>query len=107
MSDFIQVTTAINSEEGAQKIAQTLVEQRLAACVHVAGPITSTYWWQGKIEVEKEWTCAAKTRKERYDDIEKAIREAHPYDEPEIVALPIINGSRSYLDWIATETTAR
>lgn len=107
MSDFIQVTTAIDSEEGAQKIAQTLVEQRLAACVHVAGPITSTYWWQGKMEVEKEWTCAAKTRQELYDAVEKAIREVHSYDEPEIVALPIVNGSRSYLDWIATETTGR
>lgn len=107
MSDFIQVTTAIDSEEGAQKIAQTLVEQRLAACVHIAGPITSTYWWQGKMEVEKEWTCAAKTRQELYDRVEKAIRTAHPYDEPEIVAVPITKGSRSYLDWIATETTVR
>jgi periplasmic divalent cation tolerance protein len=107
MSDFIQVTTAIDSEEGAQKIAQTLVSQHLAACVHVAGPITSTYWWQGKMEVEKEWTCTAKTRKELYDDVEKTIREAHSYDEPEIVALPIVNGSRSYLDWIAAETTVR
>lgn len=107
MSDFIQITTAIDSEEGAQKIAQTLVEQRLAACVHVAEPITSTYWWQGKLEVAKEWTCAAKTRLELYDAVEKAIREAHPYDEPEIVALAIVNGSRSYLEWIATETAVR
>ncbi len=106
MSDFIEVTTAIDSEEGAQKIAQTLVERRLAACVHVTGPVTSTYWWQSKMEVAKEWTCAAKTRKELYDAVEKAIREAHSYDEPEIVALPIINGSRGYLDWIAAETTA-
>ena len=107
MGDFIQVTTAIDSEEGAQRIARTLVERRLAACVHVAGPVTSTYRWQGNMEVAKEWTCAAKTRKELYEDVEKAIREAHPYDEPEIVALPIVNGSRSYLDWIATETTIR
>ncbi len=104
MSDFIQVTTAIDSEEGAQKIAQTLVEQHLAACVHVAGPITSTYWWHGKMEIEKEWTCAAKTRKELYSDVEKAIREVHPYDEPEIIALPIVDGSQSYLEWIAAET---
>jgi periplasmic divalent cation tolerance protein len=78
MSDFIQITTAIDSEEGAQKIAQILVEQRLAACVHVAGPVTSTYWWQGKMEVEKEWTCTAKTRKELYDAVEKTIREVLP-----------------------------
>lgn len=105
MTEFIQVTTAISSKEGAQKIAQILVEQRLAACVHVVGPITSTYWWQGKIEIEEEWTCAAKTQKELYGAVEKAIREAHPYDEPEIVALPIVHGSQSYLDWIVVETT--
>jgi periplasmic divalent cation tolerance protein len=107
MTEFIQVTTAIDTEEGAQKIAQTLVEQRLAACVHVSGPITSTYWWQGKMETEREWTCAAKTRQELYKDVERVIRETHPYDEPEIVALPIVNGSLSYLAWIEAETTAR
>ncbi len=107
MTDFIQVTTAIDSKEGAQKIAQALVEQRLAACVHVAGPITSTYWWQDKMEIEEEWTCAAKTRKELYGDVEKAIREALPYDEPEIIALPIVSGRPSYLDWITAETTAK
>ncbi|HEU5382248.1 MAG TPA: divalent-cation tolerance protein CutA [Ktedonobacteraceae bacterium] len=105
MTEFIQVTTAIDSREGAQKIARMLVEQHLAACVHVAGPITSTYWWQGKMEIEEEWTCAAKTRKELYGKVEKAIREAHPYDEPEIVALPLVQGSQSYLDWIGAETT--
>ena len=105
MTEFSHLTTAIDSEVGAQKIAQTLVERRLAACVHVAGAITSTYWWQGKMEVEKEWTCAAKMCKELYDNVEKTIREVHPYDEPEIVALPIIAGSQSYLAWIEHETS--
>jgi periplasmic divalent cation tolerance protein len=104
MIEFIQITTAIDSKEGAQKIAQTLVERRLAACVHVAGPVTSTYWWQGKMETEEEWICAAKTRKELYGDVEKTIREVHPYAEPEIVALPIVSGSQSYLNWIENET---
>ena len=104
MTEFIQVTTSIDSKDGAQKIAQMLVERRLAACVHVAGPVTSTYWWQGKIEVEEEWTCAAKTREELYEEVEKIIREIHPYGEPEIVALPIAKGSKSYLDWITAET---
>ena len=106
MTEFIQVTTAIDSKEGAQKIAQILVERRLAACVHVTGPITSTYWWQGKMEQEEEWTCTAKTQKELYGDVERTIREAHPYEEPEIVALPIVNGSQSYLNWIVAETTS-
>lgn len=107
MSEYIQVTTAINSEAGAQKIAQTLVQQRLAACVHVAGPISSTYWWRGKMETDMEWTCVAKTRQALYNEVEKAIRAVHPYDEPEIVALPIVNGSRSYLAWIAAETETK
>src|SRR5579884_2282408 len=107
MPEFIQVTTAINSKDGAQKIAQTLVERRLAACVHVAGPITSTYWWQGKMEIEEEWTCAAKTRQKLYADVEQAIREVHPYDEPEIIALPIVEGSKGYLNWITRETTQK
>lgn len=62
MTGFIQVTTAINSKDGAQKIAQTLVERHLAACVHMAGPITSTYWWQDKMETEEEWTYAIVSR---------------------------------------------
>lgn len=107
MTDFIQVTTAIDSQEGAQYIARILTERRLAACVHVAGPVTSTYWWQGKVENANEWTCTAKTRADLYEAVEKAIREAHPYEEPEILALPILTGSRSYLDWIVAETTTQ
>ena len=107
MSECILVITAINSQESAQKIAQTLVEQRLTASVHVAGPITSTYWWKGKMEIEEEWTCTARTRKELYREVEKAILEIHLYDEPGIVALPIVDGSQSYLAWIATETRVK
>lgn len=104
MTEFIQVTTTIDTQEGAQRIAEAVVKSRLAACAHVSGPITSTYWWKNKMEIETEWVCAAKTRKELYGDLEKAIREAHPYEEPEIVALPIVGGSKSYLEWIEKET---
>ena len=105
MNDCIQITTTIDSQEGAQKIAQALVERRLAACVQVSGPVSSTYWWQGKLEVAQEWICAIKTRAELYGRAEKAIRELHAYDEPEIIAVPIVRGSQGYLDWIVTETT--
>ncbi|MGB8344912.1 MAG: divalent-cation tolerance protein CutA [Ktedonobacteraceae bacterium] len=104
MTNFIQVTTAIDSEDGARKIADTLVSRRLAACVHIVGPITSVYWWQRKLETAREWVCIAKTRQELYDAVEAAIREVHPYDEPEILATPILAGSRGYLEWIAAET---
>lgn len=106
MIDFIQVSTAIDSQEGAQKIAHTLVSRRLAACVHVAGPISSTYWWQGRMETAQEWTCTAKTRKELYSAVEQAIREVHPYEVADILAIPVLAGSQSYLDWIASETRA-
>jgi len=104
MTDFMQITTAIGSEDGARQIADTLVSRHLAACVHIVGPITSVYWWQGKMETAQEWVCVAKTRHSLYDAVEAAIREIHPYDEPEILATPILTGSRSYLEWIAAET---
>lgn len=103
-SEFIEVSTAIDSAELADKIAQTLVSKRLAACVHVSGPITSTYWWQGKMEQAQEWLCVAKTRSDLYPALEQAIREVHSYDEPEILAKAIVDGSQSYLAWLRRET---
>lgn len=107
MAEFIQVHTTIDSKEGAQKIAEAIVSKRLAACVQVSGPITSTYWWQGKLEQAEEWVCTAKTRRELYSELEQAIRAAHSYDVPEILAENVIAGNPSYLDWITQETTER
>jgi periplasmic divalent cation tolerance protein len=104
MPNFIQVGTTIDSQEGAKKIADTLVEKRLAACVQISGPITSTYWWQGQIETAQEWICTAKTQQDLYDAVEQAIRAVHSYETPEIIATPIVAGSQSYLDWIRDET---
>jgi periplasmic divalent cation tolerance protein len=100
MADYIQVMTTTGAEEEAERISAALVERRLAACVQVLGPIASRYRWQGEIETAEEWMCVAKTEASRYAELEAAIRELHSYDEPEIVATPIIAGSRSYLDWI-------
>jgi len=105
MAEFIQIMTTVDSQEGAQKIAESLVSRRLAACVQVSGPIASTYWWQGKMETAQEWLCTAKTRNELYESVEQAIREVHPYDTPEIVVLSLITGNKRYLDWIIGETT--
>src|SRR5438132_428617 len=106
MAEFITVQTTIDSKEGAQKIAEAIVGKRLAACAQVSGPITSTYWWQGKLEQSEEWVCTAKTRKDLYHALEQAIRENHSYDTPEIVATQIVAGSTSYLNWIEDETDA-
>jgi periplasmic divalent cation tolerance protein len=101
MTDYIQVLTAAGSEEEAERISAALIERRLAACVQVIGPVSSRYRWQGKVEREREWLCLAKTEAARYGDVEAAIRELHSYDEPEIVATPIVAGSEGYLAWLA------
>ena len=101
MTDHVQVLTTVGSEEDAERISVALVERRLAACVQTAGPIASRYRWQGKVETAREWQCLAKTEAARYPEVEAAIRELHPYDEPEIVATPIVAGSAGYLAWIS------
>lgn len=105
MSNYIQVTTAADSREHAERTADMLVERRLAACVQIVGPIRSVYHWQNKIESAEEFLCYAKTRRALYDRVEAAIRELHPHDEPEIIATEIASGSQGYLDWINRETS--
>ncbi|MEN6450291.1 MAG: divalent-cation tolerance protein CutA [Thermoguttaceae bacterium] len=96
----LQVVTTIERREDAQRIARVLVESRLAACVQVLGPIASTYRWQGKVETAEEWQCSIKTRRDCYPAVEQAIRKLHPYEVPEIVALPIVAGGADYLAWL-------
>ncbi len=103
MSDVIQVITTTASREEAERIARALVEGRLAACVQVVGPITSTYRWQGAIESSQEWRCEAKTRAELYGDVANAIRRLHSYQVPEILAVPVAAGSADYLAWLDRE----
>lgn len=100
MTDCVQVLTTAGSEEEAERIAAALLERRLAACVQVAGPISSRYRWQGRLERGREWHCLVKTTLPRYEQVEAAIRELHSYEEPEIVATPILAGSPGYLAWI-------
>jgi len=103
MPEHIQVLTTTASREDAERIARVLVEERLAACVQVLGPISSTYRWQGAIETSQEWLCLAKSRRNLYEAIEKAIRGVHPYQVPEILAVPIVAGSADYLAWLDQE----
>src|SRR5579859_3613417 len=99
--------TTTDSEETAAWITRVVVEQRVAACAQVIGPITSTYWWEGKIETAKEWLCLIKSRQELYPQLEAAIREAHSYDVPEILAVPVTDGNPMYLNWIREETGSK
>ena len=106
METFIQVMTATDRKEDAERIARLLVEMRLAGCVQILGPVTSIYRWKGKIETAAEWLCLIKSRAECYGAIERAIRSLHPYETPEILALPVAAGSRDYLEWLRGELTA-
>ena len=103
MPDAIQVVTTTQRREDALQIARALVEARLAACVQVLGPVTSTYRWQGQIETAEEWQCWAKTRRGLFEQVEQVIRQLHDYDVPEIRALPIVAGSSDYLAWLEGE----
>lgn len=100
MRDAIQVLTTTDSPAVAEHIARTLVEQRLAACVQVSGPVTSVYRWQGQVECAEEWICTIKTTADRCRDVETQIRTLHPYEEPEILQVPILGGSATYLAWL-------
>lgn len=101
MSDYIHVVTTTEHKEDAEKIARALVEGRLAACVQVVGPVSSTYRWRGEIETSQEWQCWAKSRRDLFEQIEQTIRRLHPYDVPEILATPVLTGSQAYLAWLA------
>jgi periplasmic divalent cation tolerance protein len=103
MKTYIQVTTTTKTKKQAEKIAQHLVETKLAACVQITGPITSIYRWKGKVENAQEWLCLIKTRKELFEKVEAAIKKMHSYETPEIIAVPIVMGSKEYMNWIDHE----
>jgi periplasmic divalent cation tolerance protein len=88
----------------AERIARTLVEQGLAACVNQLAPAQSIYRWQGAIERATEIPLLIKTTAERYAEVELTLRSLHPYSVPEIIAVPIVRGLASYLRWLADET---
>ena len=94
------VQTTVATAEQASEMARQLVEQRVAACVQVFPAIRSTYRWQGRVECSEEALVAAKTTRAGYAALEAAIRKLHTYDQPEIVALPIVQGSAGYLAWV-------
>jgi len=103
MEFYIQGVTTREKKEDAEKIAKTILEKRLAGCVQIVGPILSTYWWKDALETVEEWQCLMKTRKDLYGAVEKAVKAIHPYETPEIIAIPIATGSKEYLKWLHDE----
>jgi periplasmic divalent cation tolerance protein len=103
MLNYMQIATTTATHEEALLIARVLVDARLVACAQIAGPVTSIYHWQGKVEEGEEWICTLKTREDLFSKVEMAIREVHSYQCPEIMATPIVAASDSYLAWLEQE----
>ncbi|MBX9636271.1 MAG: divalent-cation tolerance protein CutA [Nitrosomonas sp.] len=100
----ILVMTNFPDKKGAVALAEALIAQHLAACVNVLSPCTSIYRWQGTVESADEIPVLIKTLRQHYDRVEQLIKMMHPYELPEVIMVPILNGLPAYLQWIANET---
>ena len=104
MTEYITVLITASKEDEAARIAQDIVASRLAACVNIVKGVRSIYRWQGKIEDEGEVLMIVKTRRDLFGELKKRVKELHGYSVPEIIALPVIEGSEEYLKWLGEET---
>jgi periplasmic divalent cation tolerance protein len=105
MDDTVIVLTSLPDREAAMRLAHELVARKLAACVNVLAECTSVYRWKNAVEDAREVPVLIKTRAARYAEVEAAIRGRHPYELPEIIAVPVVRGFEDYLRWIADETS--
>ena len=105
MDDAVIVLTSLPDRATAIRLANALVEQKLAACVNVLAECASVYRWNGAVQNAAEVPVLIKTRAGRYVEVEAAIRSLHPYELPEIIAVPVVRGCNEYLQWVAGETS--
>jgi periplasmic divalent cation tolerance protein len=105
MDETLVVLTNLPDRNAAVKLARELVERRLAACVNVLAECTSIYRWKGAVENAQEVPVLIKTRSALYEEVEAAIAELHPYELPEIIALPVVRGLPEYLEWVSDGTS--
>jgi periplasmic divalent cation tolerance protein len=103
MGEYLQIMTTTGTRHDAEQLASELVSRRLAGCVQITGPITSTFRWQGKVEIAEEWICTVKTSRAQLAAIHKLFSEIHPYEVPEVIATPIVDGSEPYLKWLGEQ----
>src|ERR1700684_3262600 len=101
---YLQVQPTTDSRAEAMELPRAAVESRLAACAQMPGPVAAMYWWDGGLERAEEWLVLFKLPADRYDELAAFLTERHSYDEPEIIALPIVTGSAAYLTWMREET---
>jgi len=107
MTDKIVVLSTCDSEERAKSLAHTLVEKQLAACVNIIPGARSIYRWQGKVESAEEWVLLIKSRRDLFEALKEALALQHSYEVPEVIALPIVDGSEAYLAWLDREMPKR
>ncbi|OLE20306.1 MAG: divalent-cation tolerance protein CutA [Betaproteobacteria bacterium 13_1_20CM_3_63_8] len=98
------VLTNLPDRAAAERLAEMLIERKLAACVNILAPCRSVYRWKGAVQHDEEHPMLIKTTSERYAEFEQALRAGHPYELPEIIAVPVERGLPAYLDWVAAET---
>jgi periplasmic divalent cation tolerance protein len=103
--EFVVVLTTLPLDMDASAFARALVDERLAACVNIHSPMTSVYRWQGRLEEDGERQLTIKTTRARLEALQDRIRALHPYDVPEFVVIPIVDGSSDYLGWVVESTT--
>jgi periplasmic divalent cation tolerance protein len=103
---YLLVQTTTDTRAEAMELSRAAVTARLAACAQVSGPVASIYWWDEVLERTEEWVIQFKLPADRYEELSAFISERHSYDEPEIVAVPVVAGSAAYLNWVRDETRA-
>jgi periplasmic divalent cation tolerance protein len=104
MPDLVIVLTTMPDDARADELARTLVDERLAACVNVHGPMMSAYWWKGSVERDAERQLVIKTTRDRLAALEARLRQLHPYELPELIVVGAEGGSDAYLRWVSDET---
>ncbi|MFB3890035.1 MAG: divalent-cation tolerance protein CutA [Candidatus Bathyarchaeia archaeon] len=101
-NSYVILLVTTSSKQEAETIAQELLEAKLIACANILGPVTSHFHWVGKIEKTEEYLVLMKSREDLFDQVAERVRALHSYDVPEILALPVVKGSRTYLDWLGS-----
>ena len=105
MSQAVLIQTTTSSRQDAERLAEVIVQRQLAGCVQIVGPIVSVYRWQDAVQKKEEFLVSIKTVDRAFASLSQLIREHHSYDVPEIILLPIQDGSRDYLDWLKQQVT--
>jgi len=97
---YIAVFVMTANREEAEKVARRLLDEKLIACANIVGPVSSFFWWAGKVERTEEYLLLAKTRSDLFENLSDEVKALHSYEVPEIIALPIVNGSKAYMEWL-------